>query len=74
MNFRNPASSQQNQAPNHSMPLSQRAQIQCNFCKKLGHTETECFAKSGKTQNFQTNSRTGNPLREYILHKKTTRT
>lgn len=35
--------------PNHNVPLEQRMQIVCNFCKKLGHKENQCYSKQ---QNF----------------------
>lgn len=36
--------------PNHNLPLSQRSMMTCNFCKKLGHTENQCYHK--QNSNF----------------------
>lgn len=39
-----------NNPPNHSMPLQNRMQLFCNFCKKSGHVESQCYSKQ---KNFQ---------------------
>ena len=31
--------------PNQNMPLNQRLNLQCNFCKNSGHTENQCYQK-----------------------------
>ena len=36
--------------PNHAMPLQQRLQLFCNFCKNVGHQESQCYSKQ---KNFQ---------------------
>lgn len=38
--------------PNHSLPLAQRTGLLCNFCKKTGHTENQCYSKRNNS-NFQ---------------------
>ena len=36
--------------PNHLMPLQQRLQLFCNFCKNVGHQKSQSYSKQ---KNFQ---------------------
>ena len=47
-----------NNPPNHSMPLHQRMNLFCNFCKRPGHQDSQCYSKA---KNFQRGPPTDRP-------------
>ena len=40
------------------MPLQQRLQLFCSYCKNAGHLETQCYSKQ---KNFQRGNSTNRP-------------
>ena len=47
-----PMRNQPYDSANHGLPLQLRMQMTCNFCKKMGHLEKQCYLKS-KQQGFR---------------------
>ena len=50
--------------PNNSMPLQQRMQLSCNFCKKVGHQESQCYRKIKNLQRVNHSYRPPNTVNQ----------